>query len=526
MEQRALALDEQQVAALGALVHEPLAGAGDVVGDDVVDRDAPAGDRHAGLPGRHVDRAPPALARRPVELERHDLLADHGVRADAVHHPAPVRAAAGPVGHRQVGRRGAQVAQRHPGARRPRGAARGPRRAGCAARPRRRRPAAIASSSVARHAGSSLPPVGATPISSAVGARARSPRRSVATIGTGRRQNGHDLVGRAAGLGRVDHGHHVARAVADHAVGGLAVVRGEQALGEDREPLAHAAGSTPEPGPVRRAARARPRAARPRNGSSASSRCPSRSTQSTSEASCAAGAIAELRLDHAAEHHAQPEGARRVHHAQRLAHAPGLGQLDVDAVGVAGDRRDVAEVLAALVDDHAAAAATARAERGRSRGRRPGTAARRARRPARPAPASARAPSRASSPRWRRRAAAASDSLAHRLQPRQVLGAADLDLERPEAARPARAVARALERVDADRERGRRRRGATGRAAARPARRAARPTQSCSAASSAARPRRVARPAGEHVLEANGSSPSRRAASARNAAADSVVSPR
>ena len=46
---------------------------------------------------------------------------------------------------------------------------------------------------------------------------------------------------------RVDHGHDLARAVADDAVAGLAVGRLEQALGEDRELLAHA-GATPRPG--------------------------------------------------------------------------------------------------------------------------------------------------------------------------------------------------------------------------------------------------------------------------------------
>ena len=51
------------------------------------------------------------------------------------------------------------------------------------------RPAAIASSMILRQAGSSLPPVGATPISSADAPRSIA-SRSVATIGTGWRLNG------------------------------------------------------------------------------------------------------------------------------------------------------------------------------------------------------------------------------------------------------------------------------------------------------------------------------------------------
>ena len=53
MEQRALALDPEQLAAArDALEHELLGGAGDEVGDDGVDGDPPAGDRDPGLAGR------------------------------------------------------------------------------------------------------------------------------------------------------------------------------------------------------------------------------------------------------------------------------------------------------------------------------------------------------------------------------------------------------------------------------------------------------------------------------------------
>src|SRR5689334_7873755 len=58
----------------------------------------------------------------------------------------------------------------------------------------------------------------------------------------------------------------------------------------------------------------------------------------------------ELRLDHAAEHDAEAERARRVRHAHRLADAAALRELDVDAVRVGCDRRHAREVLAPLVD--------------------------------------------------------------------------------------------------------------------------------------------------------------------------------
>ena len=60
----------------------------------------------------------------------------------------------------------------------------------------------------------------------------------------------------------------------------------------------------------------------------------------------------KLRLDHAAEHHSEPQRPGGMGHAYRLAQPPGLGQLDVDPVGIVGRARDVAEVVTALVDDH------------------------------------------------------------------------------------------------------------------------------------------------------------------------------
>ena len=83
MEQRALALDEQQLSpAPVSLDDEPLGRAGDEVGDRRVDRDAPAGDCDSGLARRHElrgDAAPPRLA---VELQADGHLPDRAIGAD------------------------------------------------------------------------------------------------------------------------------------------------------------------------------------------------------------------------------------------------------------------------------------------------------------------------------------------------------------------------------------------------------------------------------------------------------------
>ena len=82
MEQRALAFDEQDLAAApDAFEHELLGGAGDEVGDDGVDGDAPAGDRDPGLAGRDELAADPARLRLAVELERDRHLPDRAVGA-------------------------------------------------------------------------------------------------------------------------------------------------------------------------------------------------------------------------------------------------------------------------------------------------------------------------------------------------------------------------------------------------------------------------------------------------------------
>src|ERR1051326_7513596 len=58
----------------------------------------------------------------------------------------------------------------------------------------------------------------------------------------------------------------------------------------------------------------------------------------------------ETRLDHAAEHHTEAQGAGRVRHPNRLANAPGLGELDVHAVRALRAGRDGVERVAVLVD--------------------------------------------------------------------------------------------------------------------------------------------------------------------------------
>src|SRR6266536_5527792 len=65
---------------------------------------------------------------------------------------------------------------------------------------------------------------------------------------------------------------------------------------------------------------------------------------------CRARGDPEAGLDHAAEHHAEPERARRVRHAHPLSDPARLGELDVDSVRPRRTRRDVGERMAILVD--------------------------------------------------------------------------------------------------------------------------------------------------------------------------------
>ena len=88
----------------------------------------------------------------------------------------------------------------------------------------------------------------------------------------------------------------------------------------------------------------------PGAGSCASSRFPSRSTWSQSGATAQPGGDPEPRLDHAAEHHAEAEGPRGVHHPDRLTDAARLRKLHVDPVRHLATCGDVGERVAVLVD--------------------------------------------------------------------------------------------------------------------------------------------------------------------------------
>ena len=63
----------------------------------------------------------------------------------------------------------------------------------------------------------------------------------------------------------------------------------------------------------------------------------------------AAGGDRQARLDHAAEHDAEPERARSVHHPDRFPDPARLGELDVDAVRDLRAARHVVEPVAVLV---------------------------------------------------------------------------------------------------------------------------------------------------------------------------------
>jgi hypothetical protein len=110
MQDGALPLDPEQVAALAALDDQPLGRAREEVGDDRVDGDPPSRDRDPGLAGRDEHGAETALARLQVELTGRGHLPDRAVGADGQHDRGvdlEVRAGCGA----QIVGRLAQVAQ-------------------------------------------------------------------------------------------------------------------------------------------------------------------------------------------------------------------------------------------------------------------------------------------------------------------------------------------------------------------------------------------------------------------------------
>ena len=112
MVDRALTLDPEQrpvSAPAMTLDHQPFGRAGDVVGHDLVDGDAPAGDRDPGLAGGHELRREPAPAGFPVELQAYGHLAQPTVGADREHGARSDREVL-ERGYAEVTRRPAQVA--------------------------------------------------------------------------------------------------------------------------------------------------------------------------------------------------------------------------------------------------------------------------------------------------------------------------------------------------------------------------------------------------------------------------------
>ena len=330
MAERALALDEQQVAALGALVHEPLGRAGDEVGDHVVDGDPPAGDGDPGLARwRRTRLQLAALARRRVELQRHRHLADRAVRADGVDDAQRPVARSG-RGRSRSGRRRAQVAQLDGRARRRRDQLRVVGEHACAARPRRPCRRRSPRSSAARHSVRQRAAERARRRSRSTFAPSAAASATVATIGTGAARVRHDLVGAPAGVDASRRRATTSRG----AVAQDAVARSWRCGVSNRPPVNSAsrsahAGSTPRPGASDSTSRPSAKPS-PRNGRVRDQQVPVEvDVVGQRRRAAPPGAMPELGLDHAAEHDSQAERARRVDHAQRLADAAALGELDM-----------------------------------------------------------------------------------------------------------------------------------------------------------------------------------------------------
>ena len=135
--------------------------------------------------------------------------------------------------------------------------------------------------------------------------------------------------------------------VAEHAARRLPVVRvGGVALREDQEPTL---GATPSPGRVGGKLDAvRELDAGPRI---VGEQQVAVEVDVVAEArDLRAGGDPEAGLDHAAEHHPEPERAGGVRHPHRLADPARLRELEVDPVRALGAGRDVGERVAVLVD--------------------------------------------------------------------------------------------------------------------------------------------------------------------------------
>ena len=308
----------------------------------------------------------PARAGLAVELERDRHLPDRAVRADGQHDRAvdlEVRAGR----HVEAGRRAPEIASARRRCRRRARRAPGSSETNSCSPFSIARPCREAARGAARatRAGSGRPgsrprrarPSGGTRSAASTSrddrdAAARS-RPRVSSRGSRRRRRGGSAAPRASSCRSAD--------------------RAEKPSARIRSPPRLSADT--EPGLVARAPARRRRRSRRGTGSSRSSRLPSRSTWSQSGATTAAGGDPESRLDHAAEHHPEPERAGRVGHPDRLADPARLRELDVDPVRDLGAAGDVGERVAVLVDVDRER--RARPQLGPRRDRRPAAAARR-----------------------------------------------------------------------------------------------------------------------------------------------------
>ena len=339
MEQRALALDEQHLAAaLDTLDDESLGGAGDEVGDDRVDGDPPACDRDPRLAGRDELAADAAAAAPRGRARATTVIFPIAQSEPTVRIVVAPCVRFSPVGTlRPAG-----------GLRRSRSStpcSRGERDSSGSSETNSCRPLSTSSPAAMQSFEQVAPRRREAPAlrrdADERGRRRRAAarRRRVATTGK------PSTVSRRSR--RVEDRDDVVGPVAHHAASGLAEVRIARApFGEDRGAYA---GATPSPG-ASEGSWTPSANSTPGHGSSASSRLPSRSTWSMSLAMCAPAAMPEPGLDHAAEHHAEPERARGGDHAHRFADPARLRQLDVDPVRALGAGRDVGERVAVLVD--------------------------------------------------------------------------------------------------------------------------------------------------------------------------------
>ena len=175
MVDRALALDDDPVGAVLALLDEPLHGAIREVADDPIDGHAPALDHHPGLAGRDHGRRGAVASRGRDQFQGHGHLADRAVRPDGQDHALARADVAGrrrsPSGPAAAGSRSGACRPRRPPPRTP-----GRRRGTDAARSGCPGPRRSPRGSSSRHAAGRRPPVGAMPINSPFGRTAAAER--------------------------------------------------------------------------------------------------------------------------------------------------------------------------------------------------------------------------------------------------------------------------------------------------------------------------------------------------------------